>query len=71
MRTSLNNTNPLWDDDLIQFARLLCEINATVDISGPTWDDLCASMDLESEDVEQLFERAHYRWEWQKEKLDN
>lgn len=51
----------LWHDNLIQFARLLCEIRATQD----TLDDLvlAASMDLELSDIDELFERAHEVWE--------
>lgn len=55
----------LWDDDLIQFARLLCEINAThseIDVAA-----LCESMDLEYDDIDTLFDRAHVVWEQAKE----
>lgn len=50
-----------WDDDLVQFARLLCEINATfseIDVPG-----LCESMDLEPERIGELFDRADTVWE--------
>jgi len=50
-----------WSDDLVQFARLIDEIRATQDISA--WTDLCASMDLEPERVDELFDRAHKVWE--------
>jgi len=42
--------------DKIQFARLLCEIVATQDMQS---DLLCESMDLEQNELDQLFERAH------------
>ncbi len=50
-----------WDNNLIQFARLICEVNAT----QPTLDcaALCSEMDLEQDEVNELFERAHEVWE--------
>jgi hypothetical protein len=50
----------LWEDDLIQFSRLICEIVATqspIDISA-----LMASMDLPEERVRELFSRAETVW---------
>ena len=50
-----------WEDDLVQFARLLCEIRAiqdNFDVAG-----LCASMDLEESDLDELLDRAHDVWE--------
>lgn len=46
----------LWDNDLIQFARLLDEIRATQE--NLDYDSLCESMDLEPDDIDELFERA-------------
>lgn len=46
----------LWANDLIQFARLLTEILATqaeLDVGS-----LCDSMDLEPDDIDELFDRA-------------
>jgi hypothetical protein len=61
------NTNPLWDDNLTQFARLLCEINATQDdLDLPA---LAESMDLEIGDVVELFDRADDVWELAKGNL--
>jgi len=59
----------LWDNDLIQFARLLDEIGAALD-EGQTKDliiDLCRSMDLGPEDVNKLFDRAEKVWAKAKE----
>jgi len=54
--------HPLWENNLIQFARLLSEISAIE--NHPTMaDNLCASMDISPEELEQLFERAHNSWE--------
>lgn len=54
------NTNPLWDDNAIQFPRLLCEIMATQDLN---LDVLAESMDLNVADVTDLFDRADDAWE--------
>ena len=51
----------LWENDHVQFARLLAEIVATqekLDI-----DALCTSMDLTPDDIDELFERAQMCWE--------
>lgn len=53
-------TNPLWDDDLIQFARLICEINATQELDMET---LCESMDLDLITLGDVFDRADDVWE--------
>ena len=50
-----------WNVNDVQFARLLCEINATQEhLDVPT---LAETMDLEESDVTELFERAHKVWE--------
>jgi hypothetical protein len=45
----------VWEDDTIQFPRLITEIEATQDLD---YDALCDSMDLEREELFSLFERA-------------
>jgi len=54
-----------WDDDLIQFSRLLCEITAALDESQmkSLIKDLSSSMDLSHDDVNALFDRAEKTWE--------
>lgn len=57
----------LWLDDSIQFPRLLAEIVATqdnLDIAA-----LCESMDLDPEEVDELFDRAQSAWESHVERL--
>lgn len=49
-----------WNNDLVQFARLLCEIAATQDVD---FDALSESMDLPKQCVDELFERAHVVFE--------
>jgi len=55
--------NPSWDDDSIQFPRLLAEIAATVELTEDQWGELRASMDLDTNDIAELFDRAQSRWE--------
>ena len=63
--------NPFWENNELQFARLLSELRAcghmTVD---PTLNaDLCHSMDLEPELIDELFDRAETLWEKLKEEM--
>ena len=51
----------LWQDDKVQFARLICEI-----VAAQPWEDmtfLMESMDLRQSEVEELFDRAEEVWE--------
>ena len=57
-----DNTNPLWDDNSIQFPRLISEIMAC-GVTEELWDDLLTAMDLESDDLAELFDRAQMEWE--------
>jgi hypothetical protein len=52
-----------WQNDAIQFPRLLAELWATVDLSTGQLDALAASMDLSVEQVSELFERAQLSWQ--------
>lgn len=56
----------LWKHNLVQFARLICEIDATQELD---FEDLGASMDLKMEDIHELLERAHKVWEDAKRKV--
>lgn len=49
-----------WNDNAIQFPRLLAEIMATQEIDLAT---LAESMDLSIDDVNELFDRADQAWE--------
>jgi hypothetical protein len=55
-----SQTNPKWESNMIQFPRLIAEINATQELDI---DALCESMDLEPSDIEELFDRADREWE--------
>lgn len=61
----------LWKDDLIQFARLLCEIRANISATNRDWRALSESMDLSMEQLEVLFDRADLVWETAKENNAN
>lgn len=56
-----------WHDNSVQFPRLLAEIVANVNLTVAQHNELCASMDLESEELDELFERAQVAWEEIKE----
>lgn len=64
-----DNINPLWEDDSIQFPRLISEIAANVVINGSEWQALLDSMSLEDADLNELFERAHVKWEQAKARI--
>jgi hypothetical protein len=59
----------LWADDKIQFARLLCEIQANIVGSKKDWASLLESMDLTQEEVDSLFDRAERVWEASKRRV--
>jgi hypothetical protein len=59
----------LWDNNEIQFARLLCELRANCDLEGMHWDLILESMDLEECHLDELWRRADQVWE--KSKADH
>jgi hypothetical protein len=56
------SSDPLWEHDSVQFPRLISEIMAS-GVSEGLWDDLLTSMDLESDQLSELFDRAQEHWE--------
>ena len=52
-----------WNNDAIQFPRLLAELYASVDLSRKNWDALGASMDLTRDEITDIFERAQATWD--------
>lgn len=56
----MKNAN-LWELDHVQFPRLIAEIVATQD--NFNMQALCESMDLEAEDIWELFDRAQKVYE--------
>jgi hypothetical protein len=53
----------LWQYNHIQFPRLLAEIMASGCLTEEAWDTLMESMDLESDELSELFDRAQEEWE--------
>ena len=51
-----------WDLNCLQFPRLLAEIRA-VGLSTEQESELAASMDLDLEQIAEIFERAEDEWE--------
>jgi len=51
-----------WQDDSVQFPRLLAEIHAS-GLTRNQYHDLEASMDLTSVEIDELLERAENAWE--------
>lgn len=51
----------LWENNCIQFSRLLCEINATQE--NLNFEILSESMDLDVKELYSIFERANTVWE--------
>lgn len=60
-----NDEDP-WSDDLVQFARLLDEINGSQALN---YAPLCESMDLTAEQINELFDRAMTVFEESKRRL--
>lgn len=52
----------LWDQNPVQFPRLLSEIYA-VGLNKEQYNDLCGSMDLSRDDLDKLFARAEEVWQ--------
>jgi hypothetical protein len=52
-----------WEDNSIQFPRLLAEIQANIEMSDKDFEDMCDSMDLTEDAVNEIFDRAQEEWE--------
>ena len=58
----MHGVNPKWLDNSIQFPRLLAEIIG-VGLSDEQWESLLETMDLGSDELNELFDRAQSEWE--------
>ena len=56
-----------WDNNELQFARLICEIVAAEERLN--WPEIRDSMDLNDEELHELFDRAHDVFEAAKRSL--
>jgi len=63
VETEEEHQEAIWQDDSLQFPRLIAEINANVMIRPKDFKDLCESMDLTPDLVKELFDRADTAWE--------
>ena len=63
-----NGNSKNWNNDYIQFGRLLSEIYA-VGLREDQYADLCESMNLDKSYIKEIFERAEAAWDISK--LDN
>jgi hypothetical protein len=59
----------LWENNRVQFIRLISEINA-IGLSPEQYQELSESMDLEIEFIDELFDRAEVEWQEHKKGLD-
>lgn len=51
-----------WNNNRIQFPRLLAEINSVVGLDEKEIEALCESMDLRPHEIYELFDRAEKEW---------
>ena len=56
-------SNANWNDNSIQYPRLIAELQAVGAFRPSVMRDLCESMDLEHEDVLELVDRAVDEWD--------
>jgi hypothetical protein len=61
-RAAVSSEDP-WENNFIQFPRLIAEIAANCSFSKGDFKALCESMDLEPERVNELFDRAQCEWD--------
>lgn len=59
-----------WDNNNIQFPRLIDELQAVGAITNTVMKDLCESMDLQPSQIDELLERAQLEWEIVKTNTD-
>jgi hypothetical protein len=69
LTVTVHDPEHLWDRDDVQFPRLLAEIKA-VGLTGRQMNELRASMDLDSNRIHELLDRAEETFEATKEQLD-
>jgi hypothetical protein len=69
MAMNLYKQHRIWNDNNLQFPRLLAEIVATVNISPRDRDALLESMDITEDELDELFDRAQTEFENIKEQV--
>lgn len=61
--------NPLWDDDELQFARLINEAELSGAFTHEVVQDLQTSMDLTEDDIHELLDRAQRTFDMAKARI--
>jgi hypothetical protein len=56
-------SNIKWQDDKLQFARLIAELEAAGAFTASVMDDLCSSMNLSNIEISDVVDRAQKFWE--------
>jgi hypothetical protein len=56
-------SNAKWNNNELQFARLIAELEAAGAFTVAVMQDLCVSMDLEKNEVTELIDRAQNHWD--------
>lgn len=56
-------SNKKWNNNLIQFARLISEMEAAGAFTEDVINTLCNEMDLEPQQIGELVDRAQQEWE--------
>jgi len=59
----------MWNDDLVQFARLLAELDAAGAFNLDVMMELSESMDLNTDEIGEIQERAELVWQKAKESI--
>lgn len=57
-----------WENDAIQFPRLIAELEAAGAFTADVMTSLCDSMDLDPSNINELVDRAQTKWEKVKSK---
>lgn len=60
-------SNAKWNNNELQFARLIAELEAAGAFTETVMQDLCISMDLEKNEVTELIDRAQKHWDEMKD----
>lgn len=61
-------SDKIWDNDLLQFARMLAEIRS-IGLKSSQYDDLMASMNLSQVEIDTILNRAEAIFEREKARL--
>lgn len=53
----------MWENDMIQFARLIAELESIGAFNQPVIDGLMFAMDLSTEELFEIIDRAQLTWD--------